>query len=215
MGRINRGIIGAVSGKVGTVVGTSWRGQDIIKSRPLNVVLPVTADRTAETNRMQNMQNLYNSIKNTLPAKFGDTLVKKMSGYNKFVQVNKALFNDAIPLPYNNFVLSFGTITPTPITGINATYGEPDVYVAWNKTLLDSTQHANDRVRILLCDFTSKTYMYNDTEFVPVRSMSSMSFDTGDWLNHETELYAYLSFVPISNLACSTSTFFKVIPSWP
>lgn len=34
MARITKGILGGFSGKVGTVVGASWRGQDIIRSIP-------------------------------------------------------------------------------------------------------------------------------------------------------------------------------------
>lgn len=34
MARITKGILGGFSGKVGTVVGASWRGQDIIRSMP-------------------------------------------------------------------------------------------------------------------------------------------------------------------------------------
>lgn len=34
MGEIKKGILGGFSGTVGTVVGSNWRGKDIIKSRP-------------------------------------------------------------------------------------------------------------------------------------------------------------------------------------
>lgn len=34
MAEIKKGILGGFSGTVGTVVGTNWRGKDIIKSRP-------------------------------------------------------------------------------------------------------------------------------------------------------------------------------------
>ena len=34
MARITKGILGGFSGKVGLVVGASWRGQDIIRSTP-------------------------------------------------------------------------------------------------------------------------------------------------------------------------------------
>lgn len=34
MGKYNKGILGAFSGKVGPVVGSSWRGRDVLRSRP-------------------------------------------------------------------------------------------------------------------------------------------------------------------------------------
>ncbi len=34
MGKYNKGILGAFSGKVGPVVGSSWRGRDVLRSCP-------------------------------------------------------------------------------------------------------------------------------------------------------------------------------------
>lgn len=34
MGKLQKGILGGFSGTVGTVVGSNWRGKDIIRSRP-------------------------------------------------------------------------------------------------------------------------------------------------------------------------------------
>ncbi len=36
MGKIKQGILGGFSGKVGPVIGTSWKGKAIIKARPLS-----------------------------------------------------------------------------------------------------------------------------------------------------------------------------------
>jgi hypothetical protein len=215
MGRINRGIIGAVSGKVGTVVGSTWRGHDIIKSCPLNVAHPVTALRTAESSRMKNMQALYNVIKHQLPASFGDFAVKKMSGYNMFVKNNKSLFNQAIPLPYTDFVMTRGLITPTPVTSVIAVYDDPSITVNWNNALLDSTQAATDKVYILVCNLFTLEFIFSDIYAVVQRSVNHKTLATGTWLNDVTELYVYLCFKRADELALSDTTIYKKDPTFP
>jgi hypothetical protein len=215
MGRINRGIIGAVSGKVGTVVGSTWRGHDIIKSCPLNVAHPVTALRTAESSRMKNMQALYNVIKHQLPASFGDFAVKKMSGYNMFVKNNKSLFNQAIPLPYTDFIMTRGLITPTPVTSVIAVYGDSSITVNWNSALLDSTQASTDRVYILVCNLFTLEFIFSDIYGVVQRSVNHTTLATGTWLNDFTELYVYLCFKRTDELALSDTTIYKKVPTFP
>ena len=42
MGKIGRGILGGVSGKVANVVGSRWKGIDYIRAKPLSVANPRT-----------------------------------------------------------------------------------------------------------------------------------------------------------------------------
>ena len=42
MGKISQGILGGVSGKVGNVVGGSWKGIDYLKIMPASVANPQT-----------------------------------------------------------------------------------------------------------------------------------------------------------------------------
>ncbi len=42
MGRINQGILGGFSGKVGNVVGGNWKGIDYMRVKPASVANPKT-----------------------------------------------------------------------------------------------------------------------------------------------------------------------------
>jgi len=52
MGRIKKGILGGFSGKVGTVVGASWRGIDYMRSLPSKSTKPFTVPQLAQQNKM-------------------------------------------------------------------------------------------------------------------------------------------------------------------
>lgn len=52
MGRIKKGILGGFSGKVGAVVGASWRGIDYMRSLPETSNKPATKAQLAQQNKM-------------------------------------------------------------------------------------------------------------------------------------------------------------------
>jgi hypothetical protein len=52
MGRIKKGILGGFSGKVGSVVGASWRGIDYMRSLPRKSNKPATVAQLAQQNKM-------------------------------------------------------------------------------------------------------------------------------------------------------------------
>ena len=52
MARIKKGILGGFSGKVGTVVGTSWKGMDYMRALPRERTTPATVKQLAQQNKM-------------------------------------------------------------------------------------------------------------------------------------------------------------------
>jgi hypothetical protein len=44
MGKISQGILGGISGKVGNVIGGSWKGIDYIRVKPSSVANPRTEE---------------------------------------------------------------------------------------------------------------------------------------------------------------------------
>jgi hypothetical protein len=51
MGTIKKGILGGFSGKVGTVVGASWRGISYMRSLPQKVRNPRTQGQRSQRNK--------------------------------------------------------------------------------------------------------------------------------------------------------------------
>ncbi|MDD4417119.1 MAG: DUF6266 family protein, partial [Proteiniphilum sp.] len=51
MGTIKQGILGGFSGKVGNIVGASWRGIDYIRSMPASVRNPRTVAQVSQRTR--------------------------------------------------------------------------------------------------------------------------------------------------------------------
>jgi hypothetical protein len=51
MGKISQGILGGISGKVGNVIGGSWKGIDYIRVKPSSVANPRTEGQINQRNK--------------------------------------------------------------------------------------------------------------------------------------------------------------------
>ena len=94
MATIKQGILGAFSGKVGSVVGSSWKGIPIMKSLPPSVSNPRTAGQIVQRSKMASCVRAANSILAEVIKPLNDRFVSRRSGYNDFVSRNISLFND-------------------------------------------------------------------------------------------------------------------------
>ena len=67
MGRINQGILGGFSGKVGNVVGGNWKGINYMRVKPASVANPKTVgqvnQRTKFSERLKFLQPMKDFIK--------------------------------------------------------------------------------------------------------------------------------------------------------
>ena len=62
MGTIKKGILGGFSGKVGNVVGASWRGIEYIRSLPSSVRNPRTEAQVTQRTRIALIGKMMKSI---------------------------------------------------------------------------------------------------------------------------------------------------------
>jgi len=93
MGVIKQGILGGVSGKVGSVIGTSWKGIAVLKSRPLSVANPNTAAQQAQRGAMTQIVAATRALQAALIQPLWNPVAVRMSGYNYFVKTNIQYFS--------------------------------------------------------------------------------------------------------------------------
>ena len=110
MGIIKRGILGGFSGKVGNIVGTSWKGRAVIKAMPLSVANPKT---TKQVNQRGAMTNCVVAAKeflgNAIPA-ICSPFAGSISGYNLFVKRTIKAFDVAGNFDVEKFKISEGSL---------------------------------------------------------------------------------------------------------
>lgn len=96
MATIKQGILGAFSGKVGGVVGSSWKGIAVMKSLPPSVSNPKTAKQVIQRGKMSSAVAFAKEILPSVIKPLNDRFVSRMSGYNSFIQENISLFEGGV-----------------------------------------------------------------------------------------------------------------------
>lgn len=114
MGKINQGILGGVSGRVGSVVGASWKGVPTIRVYQPNVSNPQTAAQTTQRTAFSNITKIASSLLTPLIKGFWDRFAVKQSGYNAFIAANK-LESGGFQSDASSIVFSRGKLSATKV----------------------------------------------------------------------------------------------------
>jgi hypothetical protein len=93
MAVIKQGILGGFSGSVASVVGSSWKGINVMKAKPLSVANPRTAGQVAQRNKFKSCVSFAIVILAAVIKPLWDRFAIKQSGYNAFLQANMDCFD--------------------------------------------------------------------------------------------------------------------------
>lgn len=163
MGIIKQGILGGFSGKVGSVVGTSWKGRAVMKALPLSVANPQTFEQTENRTQFKGVVQFASIINASMIIPLMNRFAGNVSGNNKFVSLNKNYF-DADGLD-DSELLNFGTgkLGDTPITVFERNAGFQSFNFQWSN-VLDNPYKANiDKAYVMVVDgVTKKPVAYGD-----------------------------------------------------
>ena len=131
MGVIKRGILGGFSGRVGNIVGSSWKGIAIIKSLPLSVANPRTAGQVAQRNKFTITVALASTILSFFLKDMWDRFASEMSGYNSFMSKNVELVSSDESALYEDFITSVGKMSETVASSVTALASEEEMSINW------------------------------------------------------------------------------------
>ena len=183
MGTIKQGILGGFSGKVGTVVGASWKGISYMRGQAAHVKNSRTTGQLYSRTAMKALSNALSPISSTLSLTF-KTAAGKMSGFNKAVQINysKAIVNqDGQPtVDFSKLILSKGNLVPFHYMIIS-----------------DNNQSGSYYISIMADDYEYPEYdglilfIYNVTDGIWSTGVIKEHFEVGEGLLYESGVPLY------------------------
>lgn len=88
MAVIKSGILGGLSGSIGNLTGSSWKGIAVLRTKPLSVANPNTPAQQAVRTPWALLTKLGSSITGAILQPVWNGVASKMSGYNLFLQQN-------------------------------------------------------------------------------------------------------------------------------
>ena len=116
MAKLEQGILGAFSGKVGTVVGYTWRGRACVRAYRRDVAYPNTPMQQAEREWFVSMVRFASRAQSALKLGFLERAAERqMTEGNYFVMRNKRCFSqttEGVQVDYASLVVAEGAAAP-------------------------------------------------------------------------------------------------------
>lgn len=146
MAKIKQGILGGFSGKVASLVGTSWKGRAVMKSLPLSVANPRTESQVGQRNKFSKVAELASQILTQFVQPVENPISGNISGYNLFCKDNKTAFDAVGDLVPANLCAGGGKIInlETPSVFVDTVNSELDL--SWMNSVDLSALRKTDNV---------------------------------------------------------------------
>ena len=189
MARIDNGIMGGFSGKVGPVIGYQWRGRWCMRARPQRVHNPRTEAQQAHRMVFRDMVRLAGRMRAALAV--GLRVGARSEGLtecNLFVKINKGRFAEGA-VDYGRLEVSRGPVAPVALT--DATVDADGVlHVRFEKNPLHLSADANDQVHVYLYCPALQQGLLAQHVYRRTRKLDVMLPD--EWAGHDWHLYAFV-----------------------
>ena len=108
MARLDQGLLGGYSGKLGTTVGATWKGINVVRTYQPNVANPNTQLQRDHRYKFREIAQLGSFFLASMVKPFWDKSAKKMSGYNAFVSMNARAMSDSLQFDPMKFTIGNG-----------------------------------------------------------------------------------------------------------
>ncbi|WP_321299248.1 DUF6266 family protein [Marinifilum fragile] len=163
MGKYNQGILGPFTGKVGSVVGSSWKGVNYIKSLP-GPNASNTEGQQKQRSRFKAVVSFASSLLETLIRPVWNLSAGKMTGYNLFVKTNIVAFDETGDLSnFSQFRASVGNLSlPSNLTIQDDAEVSSGIEMSWKDESATGLGNADDKLHLLVMS-DSKIHMIHST----------------------------------------------------
>lgn len=153
MARFLKGINGAYSGKVGNVIGSSWRSIDYVRSLPKKSNKAASTAQRAQRAKFKLVINLLTPISDVLNLGFSDVNRTSTTAFN--IAVQQALLNavngtyPTFSINYENIQISKGSLSPVLDLEVDMTTAQR-LTLRWSTEVNRFSAFADDAIIVLL-----------------------------------------------------------------
>jgi hypothetical protein len=152
MGKISQGILGGLSGKVGNIIGGSWKGIDYIRIKPSSVANPRTEGQVNQRNKFTVTLEFLQAVKPFINQGYKSLAVKKTA----FNAAMSYILNNAVTgiapdffIEYSEALVSRGSLSGV----LNGTFDlsvPGEVTFGWGDNSAEGNANTTDKVMLLV-----------------------------------------------------------------
>jgi flagellar basal body rod protein FlgB len=202
MGTILKGILGGFSGKVGTVIGGSWKGIDYMRARPSGNSNPMSAAQLEQRAKFMLIVRFQHPLTAFLRIGFKNQAIK-MSGFNAATSYNLANAitgtYPAYEVDYSKVLVSQGTLPGALNPEVTSTTAG-EIEYTWEDNSTDTDASATDKALLVVYNPLKKqavTVVGGNTRTGGSQSITLPANFTGDevqcFISFSTEKQSVLS----------------------
>lgn len=212
MGKINQGILGGFSGKVGNVIGGNWKGIDYMRVKPSSVSNPRTAGQVDQRTRFAIIMQFLQPMREFIKVGFKNYAIK-MTEFNSAMSYN---VKNAIVGEYPDFMIDFdaalisrGSLAAALNPAVNSsTATAGTVNFDWSDNSEYENASANDKAMLLLYNQAK-----NEALFITdgsSRSAGSHSFTVPAHYSGDS-VHAFIAFISEDGKRVSNSRYIDTL----
>jgi hypothetical protein len=206
MGKINQGILGGFSGKIGNVIGGNWKGIDYMRIKPSNVANPKTEGQLDQRSKFATVLYFLQPMKDFIKVGFKGYAIK-MTEFNSAMSFN---LNNAVTgsypdynIDYQTALLSRGSLA-SALNGSASSSAAGSISFSWDDNSDESNSFATDKAMILIYNADRKEAVFvTDGN---TRASGSQDLTIPDSYSGDT-VEAFIAFVSENGKSGSNSTY--------
>lgn len=192
MGKIKTGILGGFQGKVGTVIGSTWRGESIMRALPKSAAKAPSELQKLQRLKFKAVSEFLNPLRTTLSTYFGnDTGVKSKYNMATSYHITNAveITEQGTQILYPRVLVAKGTLFG--FQNLTTTHSETVITLNWEDNTVFGNAKAEDTVNVVC-------YIEEVNTFYVFESIASRDGLTAsvtlpqNFLGYNVEVYAFL-----------------------
>lgn len=162
MGTIKKGILGSFSGKVGNVVGASWRSIAYMRSLPTSMRNPRTEKQVTQRNKFALIGKFLKTIIPVIRVGFKNIAGATNSAYSAAMSHN---IHHAVKGVYPDFEIDFQNVTIArgglyPASNVTTVCESGKLKFTWDPSLLNNTS-TEDRAMVVAYNASKEEAVYD------------------------------------------------------
>lgn len=191
MAKFLNGAIGTFSGKVGSIIGSSWRDIPYMRGLSKKRTKPFSEAQLAQQQRFKLMGKFLIPLKGLFEIGFAKAYTGESTLFNQVMAINLPAVTGDYPdftIDYSKVQFSNGGLLPP--RGVTLTTGENDVTVGWRPSITPFNGEADDDVYVLLLD-TELQLFYTSDEVVQRSTGQAVIPVDDDTVGHTAEVWLF------------------------
>lgn len=199
MGRLDKGLLGGYTGKLGTTVGSTWKGINVVRTYQPNVANPRSDKQVEHRSLFSQVTEIGSLLLADVIKPLWDRNAKQMSGYNAFIQANMLAAAEKKKLSHERFILAKGRIG---VVEPSVAVDESLLAVNWYSEHIPVFGKPTDKAYIVVFNHAMEVVEYSAGE--SMRSDGRVDFEHDGRLQGNPH-YVVLAFMSEDGKLCSNT----------